>query len=275
MSNLQFAYASANETALPASLAKALAPKWRVKRIAFEAMVAWTVLPDFTWLDLGSVTTAEAKHKTAIDALAGLQRKTLDPSLILISGSAPTAKEQDKFVAHIFSIFCKPANVEIDMAGEPDVRSAVAKFIALRRSASAQTRLEPEVLLESATIVAPRHPAIRIPNADLRTERGNLSIKLLADLYEIGVAELGRLIGKDKRATLIKTPDADSLQEPLRPFGDVALLRLAAPGAIRFRKWLRTPNDQMQGAAPLHWIREGRVNDVAGFVHNALTGQPA
>ena len=116
----------------------------------------------------------------------------------------------------------------------------------------------------------------KLTNADLRaTHSGKLSITLVAKLFGMPVAELGRLIGKPHRAALSKTPDADSLQEPLRPFADIALIRSENLNNKEFRKWLHISNPHMQNRAPIDWIRDGRARDVAGFVHGIITGQPA
>jgi len=114
---------------------------------------------------------------------------------------------------------------------------------------------------------------LRLLNADLRSERGKLSANAIKDLFGITLTELGTWIGREKGA-LSKTPDAESLQELLKPFSDVAMYRLAVPGDSAFRKWLRTPNPDMRGKEPLQWIQDGRVRDVAGFVHAGLSGQP-
>ena len=272
MATLQFAYASAGKTGLPLSLAKSLRRKWHVEQSTLDAVRKWSVLPDFTWLDFGHRTEAPESN-SIIGVLADLQRRTADPRLIFISGAAPAGKKYGRLLASIYSTFPKPDSVQIDMVGEPDVEAAVAKLMAVRRSLAVKAIPQPAKAVTAAPTTA--HPGIRVLNPDLSTARGNLSVKLVADLFGLSVSELGRLIGKEKRATVIKTPDADALQAPLRPFSEIALLRLAVPGDEHFRKWLRAPNEHMPGLPPIEWIRQGRARDVAGFVHNALTGQPS
>jgi hypothetical protein len=82
---------------------------------------------------------------------------------------------------------------------------------------------------------------------DLRTERGNLSAKLIADLYDVPQTELARWLGKQKQG-VFKTPDADSLQNSLEYFERIARLRIALTDED-FRKWLRMPNELLDGTS--------------------------
>lgn len=113
------------------------------------------------------------------------------------------------------------------------------------------------------------------PNADLRSNRGRLSIKLIAKVFDMSVADIGRLIGRPDTATLHKTPDAKSLQEPLRPFADISLLRSAGYSDEDFYKWLRAPSELMRMHSPLDLIYAGHLRDVAGWVFGTFTGQPS
>ena len=74
------------------------------------------------------------------------------------------------------------------------------------------------------------------------------------------------------RQTVSKTPDADSLQDGLAAFEQVARLRtVLAPDA--FVKWLRMPNAQLDGTKPLDLLATGRERTiVAGLVEDMLTG---
>jgi len=168
-------------------------------------------------------------------------------------------------VKRIYSTFHNPSNVVADLVGQPDLSAAVAKFFAQRNSSA--TRLTPAA--------KPTNPPVRVPNADLRSTRGRLSIKAIAELFGMDVIEIGRLIGRNNKAALSKTPDTESLQDLIKPYADIALLRSADFGDEQFRKWLNASNEHMQNRAPIEWIREGRVQDVAGFVYGILTGQPS
>jgi Protein of unknown function (DUF2384) len=107
---------------------------------------------------------------------------------------------------------------------------------------------------------------------DLRSDRGNLSAKLISDLYEIPTTQLARWLGKTKQ-TLFKTPDADSVQAGLEYFERIARLRVAVSDAD-FRKWLKTANPLLDDKTPLELIfsRKGQV--VADLVADMITGRP-
>lgn len=270
MANLQFAYASPHRATLPSAVADVLpASKWFVATLGFDAISKLSNLPDFTWLDFGT-QTHQAKTKTLLKTFAEMKAAAGYPACVFISGKAPNVATHDRFVEYILRTFPNPTDVQIDLVGKPDIRAAVARYMAVREAMAEQKRV-PVAAESVASSTAPH--ALRVPNPDLRTARGNLSIKLIAHLFMIPMVEIGRLIGRGNRATLSKTPDADALQELLTPFNDIAAIRYAVPGDDEFRKWLRAPNDNMLGKTPLQMIQQGRTRDVAGFVHGALTGQ--
>ena len=107
---------------------------------------------------------------------------------------------------------------------------------------------------------------------DLRSDRGNLSAKLISDLYEVPTTRLARWLGKTKQ-TLFKTPDADSVQAGLEYFERIARLRVTMSDA-NFRKWLRTPNSLLDDNTPLELIFSGKGQVVADLVADMITGRP-
>ncbi len=269
MANLEFAYAAPSRVSLPAEVSKALPQrKWHVSELTFEDTRSLRALPDFTWLDLGSRPEVAA-CKTIIRRFAALQATTPKHVSVFISGTAHRTQTHDALVNFILRTFQDPSTLEIDLKGEPDVRAALRKFIVLRNSIAHRAPM-PATSAPAAAVA----PAVHVPNADLRSERGRLSIKLIAELFGMDVIEVGRAIGRDNKATLSKTPDAEALQELLKPFSDIALLRAPGFGNEQFRKWLNTPNEHMRNRAPMDWIRDGRATDVGAFVYNMLTGQP-
>lgn len=264
MANLEFAYAAPSRATLPASVTKALhRPEWHVTPYKLDAIEQLTTPPDFMWVNLGKAPKL-AFAESVLTHLAGLQEAKPEHAFFFISGSALPGAAHEALVQRIYATFHDPSNVVADLVGQPDLSAALAKFLAQRKARA--TRLAP-----AAKAAA---PAVRVPNADLRSERGRLSIKPIAELFGMDVIEIGRLIGRDNKATLSKTPDAEALQEPLKPFSDIALLRAPGFGDEQFRKWLNAPNEHMRNRAPMDWIRDGRVQDVAGFVYGILTGQP-
>lgn len=107
---------------------------------------------------------------------------------------------------------------------------------------------------------------------DLRSDRGNLSAKLISDLYEIPTTQLAGWLGKTKQS-LFKTPDADSVQAGLEYLERIARLRVAMSDAD-FRKWLRAPNPLLDEKTPLELILSRKGQVVADLVADMITGRP-
>ncbi|MBP8257753.1 MAG: DUF2384 domain-containing protein, partial [Opitutaceae bacterium] len=256
---LQFAYAAPQRAAaVPPEATKALpSPEWQVSLWALDAIENLAPPPDLMWVNFGKSPKLRYAD-SVLKHLAHLQQDARKQPFIFISGRAvpPAVAER------IFATLPDPANVVTDLVGKPDFSSAVIKFHAQRKA---------HVRRKSA--VKPTASVLRVPNADLRSKRGRLSIKLVAELFGMDMIEIGRLVGRANKAALSKTPDAGSLQQALKPFSDIALLRNDGFGKDAFRKWLNTPNEHMNNRSPLDFIRDGRAADVGGFVFNILTGQ--
>jgi hypothetical protein len=102
--------------------------------------------------------------------------------------------------------------------------------------------------------------------AHLRAGSGNLSAEKVAPFYGLSVKALAELLGRTRQA-VSKTLDAD--------FERIARLRSVLRDDASFRKWLRMPNQRLNGERPLDWIREGRWQNVADLVDGILTGAPS
>lgn len=107
---------------------------------------------------------------------------------------------------------------------------------------------------------------------DLRVANGKLSAAAIAQAFGVSVNELAGWLRRS-RQSLAKTPDADSLQDALAFFERVARLRAVVP-QDRFLKWLRMPNDQLDGKSPLELMANGERQVVVDFVEDMLTGAP-
>lgn len=108
---------------------------------------------------------------------------------------------------------------------------------------------------------------------DMRTSKGNISAELISGLFGITLSKLAGWLGRH-RQTVIKTPDADSLQPALQYFEKIARMRIALGTDDDFRKWLRTPQELLQDKTPLELIAKGKWQTMADFVDDALTGAP-
>lgn len=106
----------------------------------------------------------------------------------------------------------------------------------------------------------------------LLSDKGRLSAKAVADALGIPWTRLAVLLGSNKQA-VGKTPDAPSLQGPLRPFERIARLRAVLPekGVLA---WMQRPNVHLDDHTPLQIIDSGRSEVVADLVESMLTGAP-
>jgi hypothetical protein len=108
--------------------------------------------------------------------------------------------------------------------------------------------------------------------ADLRTDSGRLSAQRTAEAFGLSLAEMAGLIGRSRQA-VSKTVDAESLQAALVPFERIARLRATLSGG-EFLRWLRMPNEQIDGLSPLDAVRDGKVAEIAALAEDMLSGNP-
>ena len=108
---------------------------------------------------------------------------------------------------------------------------------------------------------------------DLRVANGNLSADLVARVFGVSVSQLAGWLGRT-RQSVTKTPDADSLQAELAVLERVARLRSLTGNDAEFRKWLRTPQDELGKLTPLDRLAEGKRQAIADFVEDIVTGNP-
>jgi hypothetical protein len=118
-----------------------------------------------------------------------------------------------------------------------------------------------------------RMKAVLDATSDLREENGNLSAARVAKVFGVSLGQLAGWVGRTKQA-LSKTPDADSLQEPLGYFERVARLRMITDGDANFRKWLRTSHELLDNAPPLELLAKREWQALADYVENILAGNP-
>lgn len=264
---LEFVHASSESNRTPDSVRRQLEDGWHVKQSQLAAVSKWKTLPAFTWVDLGRVGDPVG-YAPYWRTLAGLQEKSEFASHIFISGIAPSAKLHARVVQDVFHAL-NPLSVDVDLAGNPDIVAALAKFEAVRRTPVASPRRK----TVQPTKLRPTEIKDAVPNADLRVESGNLSAKNISELFGVTLTELGAWIAR-KKAALSKTPDSEAIQPLLEPLAHIAFYRKALGDDATFRKWLRTEHELLERKSPLHWIKHGRIREVAEFVEDALTGQP-
>jgi len=132
--------------------------------------------------------------------------------------------------------------------------------------------------IEAGTAQARKSPldqvkAVIESTSDLREANGNLSAARVARLFGVSLSQLAEWLGRTKQS-LSKTPDADSLQEPLGYFERVARLRMITNGDAEFRKWLRAPHELLDKAPPLKLLARREWQALADYAEDILTGNP-
>lgn len=117
----------------------------------------------------------------------------------------------------------------------------------------------------------------RLPNLvvdELRSGSGRIDAKMVAEMFDISVPVLARIIGAGEQA-LYKTPDARSVQQKLINFERIAWGLLKLTGSVKgLRIWLNAPNPELDNEAPIDYIKENHIEDVAAMVEDALLGHP-
>jgi transcriptional regulator with XRE-family HTH domain len=164
----------------------------------------------------------------------------------------------------VLTYFDRPADIEfVRLPGDVHFRldEAVAKIWA-EQDAKREPVADP--LREIKSVIA--------ATADLRTASGRLSAQKVGKAFGLSLAELAGLLGRSRQA-VSKTGDAESLQPGLAPFERIARLG-AALSRSNFLRWLRMPNEQLEGLSPLDAIRDGRVAEIADLAEDMLTGNP-
>lgn len=110
---------------------------------------------------------------------------------------------------------------------------------------------------------------------ELRNESGRIDAKLVAEMFDLSVPVLARIIGAGEPA-LYKTPDAKSVQPKLMNFERIAWGLLKLTGSTKgLRIWLNAPNPELDKELPLDYIKDGHVEDIAAMVEDALLGHPS
>jgi hypothetical protein len=102
-----------------------------------------------------------------------------------------------------------------------------------------------------------------------------LDLKRVAKLFGLTGRRLAGIMGVPA-STADKTPDSKVIHEKLLPFERIArgLAELDDDQDI-FRRWLNTPNPELNDFTPLQVIEKGKADVVADMVSSALLGQPA
>ena len=244
---------------------------WKTGAAALENLRGRASLPDVTVVEVPCQLSVHAL-KVFANTLAEKQDSSRTPSFVILSFEWPNRPGKStlvKFLSH----FRSPDRVQVHLNPKREALKAAVEAIeptinVLRSSVAKETSdrkpPQPSMLDKMQKVLD--------VTKDLRTERGNLSAQLIADLYNVPQAELANWLGR-KKQSVFKTSDADSLQPSLEYFERIARLRIALSNQD-FRKWLRMPNELLDGETPLALIAQGKWQLVADFVADMITGSP-
>ena len=111
---------------------------------------------------------------------------------------------------------------------------------------------------------------------ELRNKKtGRLDAALIAKAFGLSIAELGRSINRS-RASIHKTPDSASLQQPLYAFERIASAIKNMTGALQpgLKIWLNAPNEAFANELPVDIIKQEHIALLADGLEDALLGHP-
>jgi DNA-binding response OmpR family regulator len=150
------------------------------------------------------------------------------------------------------------------------VRSPVSPIELHWRIAHLMSRVRP-------TIEQPYNTRVKVlALKELRNKKtGRLDAALIVKAFGLSTAELGRSISRS-RASIHKTPDSASLQQPLYAFERIASAIKHMTGALQpgLKIWLNAPNDDFAMELPVNIIKQGHVPLLADGLEDALLGHP-
>jgi hypothetical protein len=240
---------------------------WTTGSVNLRTIVRRRSLPDITVVDVSQGRGREFDRVAG--ALAAKQDTSQAAAFVLMFTSKKWAEKKK---IKVLKRFPSPDRVRLYPFSSKEFKKAAVEAIepnveVLRANLSKlhdPERPEPSMLDKMQKVLD--------ATKDLRSDRGNLSAKLISDLYEIPTTQLARQLGRTKQ-TLFKTPDADSVQTGLEYFERIARLRVAMSDAD-FRKWLRIPNPLLDGKTPLELIFSGKGQVIADLVADMITGRP-
>jgi hypothetical protein len=244
---------------------------WKTGAAELENLRGRTSLPDVTIVEVPWRLSVDALNVFA-NTLAAKQDSSRTPSFVFLSFEWPSRPERATLVKFLRQ-FHSPDRIQVHLNPKREALKAAVEAIeptidvlraSVAKEGSDREAPQPSMLDKMQKVLD--------ATKDLRTEGGNLSAQLIADLYNVPQTELATWLGR-KKQSVFKTPAADSLQNSLEYFERIARLGIALSDQD-FRKWLRMPNELLDGKTPLELIAQGKWQLVADFVADMITGSP-
>ncbi|MBZ0186367.1 MAG: response regulator [Candidatus Obscuribacterales bacterium] len=131
-------------------------------------------------------------------------------------------------------------------------------------------------LLEARSSQYPKPAPIKVNVVgELRNdESGRLDATKIAEVFGLTMAEVAECVGRP-RTTIVKTPDAMSVQVKLQHFERIAGGLLTVTGSMKgLKMWLNSPAPNLDGHMPVEVLKRGKVELLAGWVDDARLGSP-
>ena len=243
---------------------------WQGRIVNYTEIRERSALPDLLVWDIADKEPREGLF-VLMKFLAKKQGGATHPSLIIIR--FPAAQVPDTAtLTKLLRPFPRPEQVEIrwrtsKMKVSDLVRVIDPKLTLMREQNEAQTLQKPprpSPFDKSKKVLA--------VTGNLRVDNGNLSAARIAKLFGITESQIASWLGKTRQA-LNQAPAADAIQPELQFLERIARLRLLVSESD-FRKWLKMPNELLEGKQPFELLALNQWQELADFVDDTLSGSP-
>ena len=243
--------------------------EWQGQIVDYAEMRARSALPDLLVWDIADKEPSEGLF--LIEFLAKKQGDATHHSLIIIC--FPAAQIPDTAtLTKLLRPFPRPEQLEIrwrtpKMKVSDLVRVVDSKLTLMREHNEAQA-------LQKWPRPSPFDKSKRVLEltGDLRVDNGNLSAAKIAKLFGVTESQIAAWLGKSRQA-LNQAPAANAIQPALYYLERIARLRLLVSESD-FRKWLKMPNELLEGRQPFDLLASNQWQDLADFVDDTLSGSP-
>lgn len=236
------------------------ASRWKPKRTTLDEFCQADLLSGVLVVSTPGIKDM-ARERARIAILAEQVLKAAHPVRVVLNFKKGGHTSEQLFEA--FKLF-RGATSRLEVADGDDLLEKSLNEAMAKYRVEDEDR-EPDPLAEAREVIA--------ATESLRSDKGRLSAKAVAEALGIRWSRLAVLLGSTKQA-VGKTPDSAALQVPLRPYERIARLRaVLTPKA--FLAWMNRPNMHLDDHTPLQIIESGRPNVVADLVESMLTGTPS
>ncbi len=220
----------------------------------------------------------------SIGMLATQVRKAGAPDVQIIRNLARNAASHQipaVFIAHSSNDVFKTlgeiiAAPTIGIAYDIDEVRPVMNLLLLRQRANRATTGKTIPITRPANSDLDEHPLVQDSTSFLRnTASGRLDCKRVADFYGEPLKRFADALRVSPSA-VSQTPDSKKYQDFLSYFEKAARVVSLLEDKNQFGAWVRTPNKELKGDAPLDllWAGPAKAQKLVDVVEDVLVGQP-